>query len=60
METPSRTHRSSLQITARYAMPFGEGGELFAFTDWAYQGDTNLFLYKITRIPDGRARSKAA
>ena len=33
-------------ITARYSMPFGDGAELFAFTDWAYQGDTNLFIYE--------------
>jgi iron complex outermembrane receptor protein len=33
-------------FTARYSMPFGNDGELFAFTDWAYQGDTNLFIYE--------------
>ncbi|HEY7798572.1 MAG TPA: TonB-dependent receptor, partial [Hyphomonadaceae bacterium] len=33
-------------FTARYAMPLGNDGELFAFTDWAWQGDTNLFLYE--------------
>jgi iron complex outermembrane receptor protein len=33
-------------LTARYAMPAGDGAEWFAFTDWAYQGDTNLFLYE--------------
>jgi hypothetical protein len=27
-------------------MPFGSDGELFAFTDWAYQGETNLFIYE--------------
>lgn len=31
--------------TARYAIPI-EGGELYAFTDWAYKGDTNFFLYE--------------
>jgi iron complex outermembrane recepter protein len=31
--------------TARYAHPI-EGGELYAFTDWAYKGDTNFFLYE--------------
>ncbi len=30
--------------TARYSVPV-EGGELYAFTDWAYKGDTNFFLY---------------
>jgi iron complex outermembrane recepter protein len=33
-------------VTARYSFPIGDGGELFAFTDWAYQGETNLFLYE--------------
>ncbi len=33
-------------ITARYSIPFGADGEFFAFTDWAYQGDTNLFIYE--------------
>jgi iron complex outermembrane receptor protein len=37
-------------LTARYAVPFGDGGEFFAFTDWAYQGDTNLFLYESTEF----------
>ncbi len=32
-------------FTARYAIPFGDDGELFVFTDWAFQGETNLFLY---------------
>lgn len=31
-------------FTARYAVPMN-GGELYAFTDWAYKGDTNFFLY---------------
>ena len=33
-------------FTARYSIPWGADGELFAFTDWAYQGKTNLFLYE--------------
>jgi iron complex outermembrane receptor protein len=33
-------------VTARYSMPFGDRGELFAFTDWAYKGETNFFLYE--------------
>jgi outer membrane receptor protein involved in Fe transport len=33
-------------LTARYSMPAGPDGEFFIFTDWAYQGDTNLFLYE--------------
>jgi len=33
-------------VTARYAVPVGNAGEIFAFTDWAYQGETNFFLYE--------------
>ena len=33
-------------VTARYSVPVGNGDELYAFTDWAYQGDTNFFLYE--------------
>lgn len=32
-------------FTARYAVPV-EGGEFYAYTDWAYKGDTNFFLYE--------------
>jgi iron complex outermembrane receptor protein len=35
-----------LSFTARYSMPIGNDGEFFAYTDWAYQGETNLFLYE--------------
>ena len=37
---------SIFTFTARYAVPMGNDGEFFAYTDWAYQGDTNLFLYE--------------
>ena len=33
-------------VTARYGVPIGAGGELFAYTDWTYQGATNFFLYE--------------
>ena len=33
-------------ITARYSYPLSGGGEFYAFTDWAYQGNTNFFLYE--------------
>lgn len=33
-------------VTARYAVPLGSVGELFAYTDWTYQGATNFFLYE--------------
>ncbi len=35
-----------LDFTARYSVPVGDGGELFAYTDWNMQGQTNLFLYE--------------
>ncbi len=31
--------------TARYAYPLSNG-ELYGFTDWAYKGETNFFLYE--------------
>lgn len=33
-------------LTARYAVPVSSEGELFAYTDWTYQGETNFFLYQ--------------
>ncbi|AYV45035.1 TonB-dependent receptor [Caulobacter flavus] len=35
-----------LNFGARYNVPVGAGGELFAETDWFRQGYTNLFLYE--------------
>jgi iron complex outermembrane receptor protein len=32
-------------LTARYGVPVG-GGEVFFFTDWAFQGETTFFLYE--------------
>ncbi|MEL6284813.1 MAG: TonB-dependent receptor [Pseudomonadota bacterium] len=32
-------------VTARYAIPVA-GGEAYAYTDWAYKGETNFFLYE--------------
>jgi len=37
---------SIFNFTARYSVPMGDDGELFAYTDWAFQGKTNLFLYE--------------
>ncbi len=33
-------------FTARYSVPFGAEGEVYAFTDWSIQGATNFFLYQ--------------
>ena len=38
--------------TARYAVPF-RGGELFAFTDWAYRTEVNFFLYDSVEFRGG-------
>jgi iron complex outermembrane receptor protein len=32
-------------FTARYAFPMGDDAEISIYTDWAFQGETNLFLY---------------
>ncbi|MEO0713418.1 MAG: TonB-dependent receptor [Pseudomonadota bacterium] len=32
-------------VTARYAIPV-QGGEVYGYTDWAYKGDVNFFLYE--------------
>ena len=32
-------------VTARYGVPVGDTGEFFIFTDWAFQGETNFFIY---------------
>lgn len=37
---------STLSFTASFSLPIGDNAELFAFTDWAFQGDTNIFLYE--------------
>ena len=36
---------STLSFTAGLRYPLA-GGELFAYTDWAWQGETNIFLYE--------------
>lgn len=35
-----------LDATARYAVPVSDDAEVFAYTDWFYQGYTNFFLYQ--------------
>ncbi|MUH71100.1 TonB-dependent receptor [Psychrosphaera haliotis] len=32
--------------TARYSMPIADEGELFIYSDYSHQGDTNLFIYE--------------
>ena len=33
-------------ITARYGIPVGDNGEFFLYTDWAFQGKTQFFIYE--------------
>ncbi len=33
-------------FTARYAIPVGNSGEFYIFTDWIYLGETNFLLYE--------------
>ena len=37
--------KTTLNVTARYGIPVA-GGEAFVFTDWAYRGKINFFLYE--------------
>jgi iron complex outermembrane receptor protein len=37
---------TTFNFTASYSIPIGGDAELFAFTDWAYQGDTQITLYE--------------
>lgn len=37
-------------FTAKYTIPVSGDAEVFFYTDWAYQGETNLFLYEATEF----------
>jgi len=39
-------------VTARYSRPWGDSGEFFAFTDWAYRSEVNFFLYESVSFND--------
>ncbi|HEY5712850.1 MAG TPA: TonB-dependent receptor [Allosphingosinicella sp.] len=42
-------------VTARWSVPISDNGEFFVFTDWAYQGRTNFFLYESREfVTDGQ------
>src|SRR4029453_18725573 len=32
--------------TAEYVLPVGDSGQFFFFTDWAFQGEKNFFIYE--------------
>jgi iron complex outermembrane receptor protein len=46
--------RYVFNVTARYGVPLANGGEIFAFTDWAYRSHINYFLYTAKEF-EGRA-----
>ncbi len=33
-------------VAARYSIPVSDSNEIYFFTDWAFQGDTNFFLFE--------------
>lgn len=33
-------------LTARWGLPVGDGGEFFVYTDWSYRSAVNFFLYE--------------
>ncbi|HWR96161.1 MAG TPA: TonB-dependent receptor [Arenimonas sp.] len=33
-------------VTLRWSMPAGEGGEFYVYTDWVYRSEVNFFLYE--------------
>jgi iron complex outermembrane receptor protein len=37
--------RYVFNVTARYGIPLANGGEIYAYTDWAYRSKINYFLY---------------
>ncbi len=37
-------------VTARYGIPTGNGGEYFVYTDWTYRSKVNFFLYESTEF----------
>ena len=43
---PDKAPRFVLNATARYGVPLANGGEVYAYTDWAYRSEVNFFLYE--------------
>lgn len=40
--------------TARYGIPVGNDGELYAYTDWAFTSEKNFFLYDSVEFRSGK------
>ncbi len=46
---------TTLSFTLSYSYPLTNSDELFFYTDWAYQGDTQIFLYEAKEfVTDGQ------
>jgi len=44
-----------LTLTGRYAFPMGDSGEVFVYSDYAYQGETSLYIYQTEEyVTDGQ------
>jgi iron complex outermembrane receptor protein len=41
-----RTPETTWNFSARWGTPVGNSGEIFVFTDWAFQGSTDMGLYE--------------
>lgn len=42
-------------LTGRYSLPIGDSGEMFVYSDYAYQGETSLFIYQTEEyVTDGQ------
>lgn len=42
-------------LTGRYSFPIGDEGEMFIYSDYAYQGETSLFIYQTEEfVTDGQ------
>ncbi len=42
--------KTIFNVTGRYAFPMGDSGEVYVYSDYAYQGETNLFIYEATEF----------
>jgi iron complex outermembrane recepter protein len=38
--------KTVVSTTARYSIPLANGGEVYLYSDWAYRGKINFFLYE--------------
>lgn len=48
-----RAPETSYNFAVRWGMPMGSHGEVFVFTDWAFQGSVNMPLYESREFTTG-------